>query len=117
MRDPTLADQVLAGLFIAWALFVVFGGLAVLGWWFGGLLTIEPRRRLRLLSERHHSPAHPVTTGFSVRAGPPGEYIVYDDPDSTIQVLEDDRQWHHDLRRAQGHTVCPECGSGLGPER
>ena len=41
-------------------------------------------------------------------------YIRYDDPDSLMQQFEDDRDWHHDQRRAEGHRVCPECGARLG---
>ena len=43
------------------------------------------------------------------------EYIVYADPDSGMQQFEDDRDWHHDQRRAEGHAVCPECGARLEP--
>jgi hypothetical protein len=43
------------------------------------------------------------------------EYITYDDPDSLMQLFEDDRDWHHDQRHAEGHDVCPECGTKLGP--
>ena len=38
------------------------------------------------------------------------EYIRYDDPGSGMQQFEDDRDWHHDQRRAEGHDRCPECG-------
>ena len=42
------------------------------------------------------------------------KYIRYDDPGSGMQQFEDDRDWHHDQRRAEGYDVCPECGIELG---
>lgn len=109
MRDPTWFDAALAVFLIAWLGFVVFGGLAALGWWFGGLSSTEPR------TPQRHDPDPPP--GRSLPREPAGvrrgDYILYDDPDSTAQVLEDEREWHHDRRQAEGHGVCPECGAQL----
>ena len=117
MRDPTWADTLLAVILIAWGLFVVFGGLAAIGWWLGGLFSTQPGAP-RGADTRPVGGRIRARVDFKVPAPSwtpprPGEYVVFDDPDSTAQVLEDDREWHHDQRRGEGHDVCPECGTAL----
>jgi hypothetical protein len=46
MTDPTAFDYLLAGFLIVWVLFVVFGGLAAVGWWLGGIFSTEPEQRI-----------------------------------------------------------------------
>ena len=74
MRDPTWFDTALAVFLIAWGLFVVFGGLAAVGWWLGGLFSTEPG------SPQRHDPDPPP--GRSLPRAPAGvrggDYIVYD---------------------------------------
>ncbi|MFQ5554601.1 MAG: hypothetical protein ACE5GC_04425 [Acidimicrobiia bacterium] len=117
MRDPTWADTVVAAVVISWVLFVVFGGLAALGWRLGGLASTHPgssavTRAQREAAQRRSKGSKPdaAASRGTVRTG---DYLVYDDPDSAMQVLEDDREWHHDRRRCEGHIVCPECGTRL----
>lgn len=118
VRDPTLADTVLAAILIAWVLFVMVGGLAVLGWWLGGIFSTQPGTTsvAHVMNDDRTKPGNGARPGVGAygREGSPGDYIVYDDPDSTSQVLEDDREWHHDRRRSEGHRTCPECGARLG---
>ncbi len=117
MRDPTWADTLIAPILIIWALFVVFGGLAAIGWWLAGPVSAHPGVAARTWPQqkggerrRTGSESNDAAVGRTAR---PGEYIAYDDPDSGMQVLEDDREWHHDRRRSEGHDVCPECGTRL----
>jgi hypothetical protein len=117
VRDATWADTLFAMFLIAWGLFVVFGGLAALGWWLGGVFSTEPRAP-RDADVRQASGRVGVQPEFDApspqwRQRREGEYIVYDDQDSTAQVLEDDREWHHDRRYREGYGVCPECGASL----
>ena len=111
MRDPTWFDTALAVFLILWGLFIVFGGLATLGWWLGGLFSTEPGT---YTSGRAAGAVEPASVPFD-RSATRGNnhYIIYDDPDSTAQALEDDREWHHERRRAEGNDACPECGAVL----
>ena len=117
MRDPTWADTLIAAILIIWALLVVFGGLAVLGLWLAGPISTHPGGPTLTWSQQERGKRRRKGSGPDAAASRPtnrpGEYIVSEDQDSSTQVLEDDREWHHDRRRSEGHDACPECGTRL----
>jgi len=67
VRDPTWADTLLAVILIAWGLFVVFGGLAAIGWWLGGLFSTEPG------SPHRHDPDPPPVDSWPTNLPQSGE--------------------------------------------
>ncbi len=86
-----------------------------------------PRSRVERCTHRRHAAYGDGVTRRKTPGPAPGEgarrtkpaagsdeYIVYGDPDSGMQQFEDDRDWHHDQRRAEGYDACPECGTRLG---
>ena len=106
VTDATWVDTFLAIVLIGWGLFVVFGGLAALGWWLGGVFLMDPPTPA--VGRIPFAKADPLrTAGESQpvarwhRPGP-GGYIIYDDPHSTAQVFEDDREWRLDRMYTAG---------------
>ena len=96
MRDPTWADNLIAAILVIWALFIVFGGLALAGLWLGGLAATQPGapaltwaqqedgKRRRKGSESDDAALRPTDQ--------PGECVPCDDAGSSMQVFEDDRE-------------------------